>query len=324
MISEETKKKMSLAHLGKKNHFYGKHHSEETKIKISKMNKGRLIGDKNPFYGKHHSIETKNRLSKLHLGKTNLKLRGRKFSKETKKKMSETRKKLFKEGILKSPTKGKHLSEETKIKISKANKGKLTGDNNPFRKLMQGPRREELIKMMSEVRKGRNLGKENPFYGKHHSEETRIKMKQNHWNKKLYFIHPRLNKKHSEETKMKISKANKGELSSNWLGGKSFEPYSPKFNKEFKTIIKLRDNFCCLNCGLSEQTHIILKRKRMTVHHIDYDKKNTCLQNCCTLCNYCNSKANFNREQWTEFFQEKLSNKYNYQYLNKECLIQNK
>ena len=217
---------------------------------------------------------------------------------------------------------------------------------------------EELIRKNSEGHKGLQSGKKNPFYGKHHSDETRIKMKQNHWSKKSNFIHPMLNKKHSEETKIKISKANKGKLIGDknpfkkliqgprreellrknreghlkifdleknpmWLGGKSFEPYSPKFNKEFKNIIKLRDNFCCLNCGLSEQTHIFLKGKQMTVHHIDYDKKNTCLQNCCTLCNICNIKANINRIEWTTFFQDKLSERYGYQYpkLEKEILL---
>jgi hypothetical protein len=283
-------------------------------------------------------------------------------SEETREKMSNTRKRLFAEGIFISPTQGKHLSEETKIKISKANKGKLMGDNNPFRKLMQGPRRKEIIKMMSEVRKGKNMGKKNPFYGKLHSEETKLKMKQI-WivRKKLFqegeIIPWAKGKKHSEETKLKISKANKGKLLGDnnpfrkliqgprreelirknkeghadfklekhpcWLGGKSFEPYCPKFNKEFKSIIKLRDNYCCLNCGMSEQTHIILKGKRMTVHHIDYDKKNTCLQNCCTLCNHCNIKANINREQWTLFFQEKLTNKYNYQYSKEELIVNN-
>ena len=50
--SEETKKKMSIAHSGKNNHFYGKHHSEETKKIISEKGKGR-----------HHSEETRKKMS---------------------------------------------------------------------------------------------------------------------------------------------------------------------------------------------------------------------------------------------------------------------
>jgi len=39
--SEETKKKMSMAHSGSSNHFFGRTHSEETKLKISLANKGK-------------------------------------------------------------------------------------------------------------------------------------------------------------------------------------------------------------------------------------------------------------------------------------------
>ena len=52
------KNKMSIAKAGEQNHFYGKHHSDETKIKISAANTGRLVGIKSPLYGKHPSKET--------------------------------------------------------------------------------------------------------------------------------------------------------------------------------------------------------------------------------------------------------------------------
>lgn len=42
---------------------YGKH-SEETKRKISKDHKGKYDGCKNPMYGKHHTIETRKKMSK--------------------------------------------------------------------------------------------------------------------------------------------------------------------------------------------------------------------------------------------------------------------
>lgn len=66
---------------GEDNPFYGKHHSEETKKKISDLNKGKFAGDKNFFYGKSFSGEqhplygtqrpqhVKDALSKAHKGK---------------------------------------------------------------------------------------------------------------------------------------------------------------------------------------------------------------------------------------------------------------
>lgn len=127
-----------------------------------------------------------------------------------------------------------------------------------------------------------------------------------------------LNILHNPITWKKISNSLKGKMigekNHQWLGGKSFEPYTSQFNKEFKNLIKLRDNFCCLNCGISEQKHIILTKKKLPVHHIDYNKKNTCLYNCCALCLACNSIANKNRGQWKLYYQEKLSGIYGYKY----------
>ena len=59
-LSEETKKKISEASKGEKHPMYGKHHTEETRQKISKSNKGRK-----------RSEETKNKISEARKGKKN-------------------------------------------------------------------------------------------------------------------------------------------------------------------------------------------------------------------------------------------------------------
>ena len=46
-------------------HLTGKHHSLETKRKISEANKG----ENHPLYGKHHSEESKRKMSEAHKGK---------------------------------------------------------------------------------------------------------------------------------------------------------------------------------------------------------------------------------------------------------------
>lgn len=47
----------------------GYHHRKESREKMSKSRMGIFVGEKNPFYGKHHTNETKKRLSELHSGK---------------------------------------------------------------------------------------------------------------------------------------------------------------------------------------------------------------------------------------------------------------
>jgi len=66
--SKETKEKMKQAHLGEKNHFFGKQHSEETKQKIALAKTGKV----GPWIGKPRSEETKRKISEA------LKLRNQK------------------------------------------------------------------------------------------------------------------------------------------------------------------------------------------------------------------------------------------------------
>lgn len=43
---------ISKSFMGEKNHFYGKKHTDETKLKMSINGKGKITGEKNPNYGK--------------------------------------------------------------------------------------------------------------------------------------------------------------------------------------------------------------------------------------------------------------------------------
>jgi hypothetical protein len=208
--------------------------------------------------------------------------------------------------ILRTFRLGKKLSDETKQKIGIKSKGRIFSEEHK-KKISLGNKGKIVSKETIEKIKKANIGRE-------HTEEAKLNMSEARKGNKNHFY----GKQHTNESKEKISKQNKGKLKGDknpaWLGGKSFEPYCPKFNIEFKNLVRLRDNFCCLNCGISEQKWIMITKRKLAIHHIDYNKKNTCLQNCCALCDSCNTKANKNREQWTEYFREKLSQKYNYQY----------
>jgi len=122
--------------MGKENSFYGKHHTEETKNRLSNSSKllweneeyrkkmsdifkEKYKGKGNPFYGKHHSEET---LQKLRMPRIVTKNMRKPKSEEHKRKQSETMKRLYKEKKLISPTKGKHMSEEAKKKLSETKK----------------------------------------------------------------------------------------------------------------------------------------------------------------------------------------------------------
>ena len=60
---------------GKNHPFFGKHHSEETKRKMSEAQKGESnpmygrAGNKNPFFGKHHSEESRKKISEAKKGR---------------------------------------------------------------------------------------------------------------------------------------------------------------------------------------------------------------------------------------------------------------
>jgi len=113
-----------------------------------------------------------------------------------------------------------------------------------------------------------------------------------------------------QKKKIKLREYPRGEKHHLWKGGISFEPYDKKFNNKFKRAIRKRDNYICLKCGKHQE-----KQKRaLTIHHIDYNKELSIPQNCCAICNSCNSEVNFNRKHWTKFFQSLLSEKYGYQY----------
>lgn len=93
IFTKEWRKKLSDAKsgdkwIGEKNSFYGKHHSKETKEKISRIHKGKRLGADNPFYGKTHTNEHKKMFSEL-AKKT---FSGKPKSEEQKKKMSEAAK----------------------------------------------------------------------------------------------------------------------------------------------------------------------------------------------------------------------------------------
>ena len=203
--------------------------------------------------------------------------------------------------------------------ISKLNKGKdFSGENNPF----YGKNHTEESKQKN---REFHLGKEPWNKGKInvYSQETLDKMSKtriekgiskgenNYWYGKGFLLSGKSNPNYGNGDKIRginnpmYGVHRYGELSPNWNNGSSFEPYSPEFNKEKKTLILERDNYTCQNPGCTEV------HKRLNVHHIDFNKQNNNPENLITLGTSCHSKTNGknSRQYWTEFYQNIMKGK---------------
>ena len=106
------------------------------------------------------------------------------------------------------------------------------------------------------------------------------------------------NKIHSESIR--------GENHPNWQGGCGKNGYPFEFNEELKTKICKRDNYICQCCGMTEEEHLIIIGRKLSIHHIDYNKKNCEESNLITTCHWCNLKANYNRNYWNIFYKKKM------------------
>ena len=138
---------------GKHGLFYGHHHTEEAKKKISEANKGIPCSEEAK---KKLSIIAKDRYK----NKRNHPWYGRKHSEESKKKISENHADISGEN---NPMYGRKHSIQSKKKMSESHKG--------YKPSL------EALKKMSEAHKRRLSNKENhPLYGTHHSKNHRINL----------------------------------------------------------------------------------------------------------------------------------------------------
>lgn len=216
--------------------------------------------------------------------------KGMKMPISLRRKLSEIRKKS---GIKPPSNLGLKRSEESKANYREARKQ---------RKLKYGyinsPETREKISRAAKLRKGWK-----------HSKETKQKIKLAHIGKIFSDEHKKnisvskIGIKLSQKARYNIKISHLGKLNANWRGGLSFEPYGLEFSKELKEQVRKQDNYQCQECNFSQEQ----LGYKLSVHHIDYNKKNNSSDNLISLCKNCHSQTNFNRKDWVDYFKDKLS-----------------
>ena len=171
------------------------------------------------------------------------------------------------------------FAENFRIKMSK-----LSSENNPS--TFPGVSAKISKSLSRYLKNNPRSGELNPFYGKTHTDEFKIQMSKSKKGKWSYNI---------EQKQRQFENTPRGSNHPNWKGGISNEPYCINFNKDLKIKIKLLYSNKCFLCNASG--------KSLDIHHIDYNKKNCDPNNLITVCRSCNSRANFDRNWHTEWYQ---------------------
>lgn len=91
-----------------------------------------------------------------------------------------------------------------------------------------------------------------------------------------------------------------------WKGGTSLDPYCDIWkDKEYKKDIRDRDGNKCLNPYCISECP-----EDLTIHHIDYNKKNCNPSNLITVCRSCNSRANKDKRWHKGWYQAIMYRRY--------------
>lgn len=263
--------------------------------------KGEMVGNKSPNYKKIFTEEHRKNISLTHKGK-----------------------KQSKNAILKRSVKHKIWWEKNKdTEVGKKIISKML-ENKPI--ITPEMRKKQGDTMRQGYKEGKIhifKGKESPHYGKKPwnkdikgyklNRVRRIKFTEEERKRVSEYTKKAMNR---PEVREKIKKINqdrcikglnktifkKGEEHPNWLGGISFEPYGIEFNDNLKEQIRKRDNYICQECNKTQEE----LNRLLSVHHVDYNKKNNNPCNLISLCFKCHPLTNSNREHWKQHFMMKM------------------
>lgn len=168
-------------------------------------------GESHPMWGKHHTEETRAKISAVHKGRPSH-LKGTKFSEKRRAKQSELTR-GENNGMY-----GKNHSEETRKKLREANIGKVLDEET--REKISDKVSEWWESEEGKAKRGdfseKFSGDGNPFYGRTHSNETRARLSEVHSGKTISEEHRRIvsetfkGKPKSAEQRRKMGESQRG------------------------------------------------------------------------------------------------------------------
>lgn len=146
------------------------------------------------------------------------------------------------------------------------------------------PWSEEIKIKIGAPKKGKYKGAGNPFFGKHHSEETRKKWSEKRKGKK--WSNGNTGMKMSVEQRKKMSERSKGKNNPAWKGGKTSENHLIRYGIEanlWREASFARDGFICQKCSQWGG--------KLIVHHINnfaqFPELRFAIDNGITFCKKC-------------------------------------
>lgn len=220
--------------------------------------------------------------------------------------------------------------EEWRRNLSEVHRGKKmppfsedhrTNLSNSLRGKKRKPLSDDHKRKIGDAVRGEN----HPFYGKHHTKETRDRISatllEHHPGRgiPLSDLHRRrisesnTGKKSSREYRIILSCSHRGISISEFDGFQHQKPYCELWTPEFRERVRVFFGRRCVECQMTEEEN----GRKLDVHHVNYDKQTCCKEGesirdkkFVALCRLHNLQANTDREFWEDWYVEIINEFY--------------